>query len=321
MPSVWRAAEVTPSERVDAFVDVICDSIVPYGHPAGIALAAGDEVRTANVGALRVMNLIWARGAASRASQQLRRSDPALCKIDVSLSGRFAVDQSGRQAALDAGSFTFVDLSRTHRVAAQRCQLAAVMFPRALLPLRDKDINELTGLTFDQTQPGVGLVTSVVREMAGDLGAYEGPAGARLGGAILDLISATLAGRLDRGDALPAESRRRTLILRIRKFIEDNLGDPELEPGLVAARHHISRRHLHKIFEDQGTTVARLIRSRRLERCRHDLLDPTRSAAPVGAVAARWGFRDPAYFNRIFRAEFGSPPGEYRRRPDAPAPA
>jgi transcriptional regulator GlxA family with amidase domain len=59
--------------------------------------------------------------------------------------------------------------------------------------------------------------------------------------------------------------------------------------------------------------VAGLIRSRRLERCRHDLVDPAKADRSVGAIAARRGFRDAAYFNRIFRAEYGLPPAEYRR--------
>jgi AraC-like DNA-binding protein len=313
MASVWRAAELAPSERADAFIDLVCESLVPYGEPAGMVLAARDEVRTTDVGALRIMRFTWAGGTAVRAPRQLRRSDPELCKIDVSLSGRFALEQSDRRARLGAGTFAFVDLSRPHRIAAHRCELMAVMFPRALLPLRDRDIKELAGTTFDRSQPGTALVTSVVREMAGDLQAYQGPAAAGLGLALLDLIAVTLAGRAGSPEAVSAESRRNVLVLRIRAFIEDNLADPDLGPSVIAARHHISPRYLHKLFEDQDTTVAGLIRSRRLERCRHDLVDPAGVGRPVGAIAARRGFRDAAYFNRIFRAEYGLPPAEYRR--------
>jgi AraC-like DNA-binding protein len=51
--------------------------------------------------------------------------------------------------------------------------------------------------------------------------------------------------------------------------------------------------------------VAALIRRRRLERCRIDL---TRSDRTVAAVAARWGFADPAYFSRLFKATYGYNP-------------
>jgi AraC-like DNA-binding protein len=313
MVAVLRAAHLAPSERADAFVDLVCESIVPYGDPVGVVVRARDEVHTADVGTLRIMTLGWTDGALARGPKHLRRSDPEMCKIDVSFSGRFAVEQSDRQASLGAGSFSLVDLSRPHRVAAQQCRLTAVMFPRALLPLRERDISELVGTTFDRTQPGAALVTSVVREMTDNLSAYEGATGARLGAVVLDLIAVTLAGRVNRSHALPVELQRRALVLRVRAFIEENLHHPGLGPTAISASHHISRRFLHKLFEDQGTTVAGLIRARRLERCRQDLLDPGQAANPVSAIANRWGYRDPAYFNRVFRAEYGLPPAEYRR--------
>jgi AraC-like DNA-binding protein len=313
MSAVWRAASHAPFERTDSFVNLVSESLVPYGDPSDLVLGGHDEVRMVDVGMLRIMRMTWSHGGVMRTPKLVRRSDPELCKIDVSLSGRFTLEQSDRQTALGAGAFTFVDLSRPHRVAGSRSRLAVIMFPRALLPLGDQDKDELVGATFDCTEPGGGLVTTAVRQIAENLESYEGPPGARLGASILDLICATLAARVDRASALPYESRRRVLILRIRAYIEANLGDSDLAPPVVAARHHISLRHLHKLFEDQGTTVAALIRARRLARCRQDMLDPAQATKPVAAIAARWGLRDPSHFNRLFHAEYGMTPGEYRR--------
>jgi AraC-like DNA-binding protein len=112
---------------------------------------------------------------------------------------------------------------------------------------------------------------------------------------------------------LQIESRERTLLLRIHAFIEQNLGETDLSPGIVAAAHHVSVRHLHRLFEAQDTTVAAWIRRRRLERCRRDLADPAFIAVPVSAVAGRWGMPDSAHFSRLFRRAYGLPPAEYRR--------
>jgi AraC-like DNA-binding protein len=314
VPTVWRAADLVPSERAESFVSFVGESVVSYGDPAGMVLEDRDQVRMADAGALRILRISWTEGRAARGVRQLRQSDPELCKIDVPLSGCFAVEQADQQAALDVDKFAFVDTGRPHRIAAQRLDLAVVMFPRALLPLRDKEISALAGATFDSTLPGAALITSVVREVIRNLDTYDGQRAARIGASVLDLISATLATRLDRAAAIGPESRRRVLVLHIRAHIEGNLGDPDLAPTLIAARHHISVRHLHKLFQDEGTTVAGLIRARRLARCRQDLIDPVHAAKPVSAIAARWGLRDAGYFNRVFRAEYGMPPGEYRRR-------
>ena len=46
-------------------------------------------------------------------------------------------------------------------------------------------------------------------------------------------------------------------------FIQQHPGDPGLSPAEIAAAHHISLRLLHKLFQEQGETVAGWIRARR----------------------------------------------------------
>ncbi|NEE24644.1 helix-turn-helix domain-containing protein [Streptomyces sp. SID7982] len=73
-------------------------------------------------------------------------------------------------------------------------------------------------------------------------------------------------------------------------------------------------RTLNRIFEQQDTAVAGFIKQQRLERIRTDLTALHLSHLTVHAIAARWGYVRPAVFSRAFRATFGEPPGEYRRR-------
>ncbi len=95
-------------------------------------------------------------------------------------------------------------------------------------------------------------------------------------------------------------------------FIRQQLGSPDLSPRSIAAAHGISLRLLHKLFHDQGLTVAGWIRQRRLEHCRHDLANPRFDAHPVGAIAGRWGFTSNAHFSRVFHATYGLSPSDYR---------
>jgi AraC-like DNA-binding protein len=79
---------------------------------------------------------------------------------------------------------------------------------------------------------------------------------------------------------IPLDARRRTLVTAIYDFIESQLADPAPSPGDVAVAHHISLRYLHSLFADQPVSVAGRIRRQRLERCRHDLLDPRLVTGP-----------------------------------------
>ncbi len=134
--------------------------------------------------------------------------------------------------------------------------------------------------------------------------------------AALDLLTVALAGRLDRHGEVRPDVSQRALLLRVRAFIEDRLADPRLSPATVARAHHVSLRFLYKLFEGERASVAGLIRERRLDRCRRDLLDPSLGGVPVSAIAARWGLTNAAHFSRAFRAAYGVSPVEYRRLGD-----
>jgi AraC-like DNA-binding protein len=66
------------------------------------------------------------------------------------------------------------------------------------------------------------------------------------------------------------------------------------------------------MFQAHSTTVARWIRSRRLDRVRQDLADPRYASIAVMDVARRWGFVEPSPFSRTFRAAYLMSPSEYR---------
>ncbi|MBM7774496.1 AraC-like DNA-binding protein [Actinokineospora baliensis] len=100
------------------------------------------------------------------------------------------------------------------------------------------------------------------------------------------------------------------LLRDIHDLIDARLADPDLTPAGIAAAVHISTRQLYRLFESEGTTVAKWIRDRRLERCRADLLT---EPAGVSAVGARWGIPDSSYFSRAFRQRYGCAPRDYRR--------
>ncbi len=136
---------------------------------------------------------------------------------------------------------------------------------------------------------------------------------------MLDLLTVALGERLGVSGAIPTASRRRALLVQIHAFIEAHLGDRELSPRSIAAAMYISVRYLHKLFENEQTTVVDLIRRRRLEHCHRDLLDPSLDAVPVSAIAARWGFSTPAHFSRLFRTTYGVPPVELRNAARVPS--
>lgn len=308
MTVVFASDDVPVAERTDYWRHVLGEALVPL-DPLGLP----DRVVHGSAGAVAVGELSHAgQGGARRTTRHIRRSDPELCKIDVLARGRGIVEQGGREAELRPGDFTLVDLSRpaTWAMSSPRC--IAVIFPRSLMPLGARDLTRLAAVRIPGDQGAGALISSLARQLPAHLDSWNESGGARLGGAVLDLLTVALASRLDRQDEIPEDTQRRALLQRIHALIEQRLGDPSLTPRQIAAAHFISVRYLHRLFESQRTTVAEWIRRRRLERCARDLLDPAHAREPIGEIAARWGITNPAHFSRLFRARFGLSPSEYR---------
>ena len=111
-----------------------------------------------------------------------------------------------------------------------------------------------------------------------------------------------------------------SLLVEIRSFIDQHIGDADLSPAVVAAAHYMSVRTLYRLFAMDGCTVAQWIKGRRLRLCRQDLADSNLAHLSIPAVAARRGFQNAHHFSRLFREVFGMSPRAYRVQVRASSP-
>jgi AraC-like DNA-binding protein len=315
MTVVLRAEDVPVASRTEYVQEVVGAALGSLEVRTGGGNELPDQVRAADLGAVRVGELSASRpGGADRRRRHLQAMDADLCKVDVVAQGEVVVEQDGRQARLRAGDFAFVDLSRpAHWTNKWSMRVVAVAFPRKLLPLQRDDVAGLTAVGLSGGDGPGAVFSSTARQLARQVDRLDPASGARVATAALDLLTVALAGRLGRQGELPPDIPRRALVRQVHAFVEGQLADPELTPATVARAHHVSLRTLYKLFEGEPTSVAGLVKQRRLERCRRDLLDPSLAGVPVSAIAARWGLTNAAHFSRAFRAAYGASPVEYRR--------
>jgi AraC-like DNA-binding protein len=99
-----------------------------------------------------------------------------------------------------------------------------------------------------------------------------------------------------------------------RGFIAQNLGDPGLTPGAVAAHLGLSTRSLSRIFAMNGSSIDRSIWSCRLSMARDLLADPDRRHKSITEVAFSCGFNDAAHFSRSFLNAYGMTPSQFRAK-------
>ncbi|MFK0258406.1 helix-turn-helix domain-containing protein [Streptomyces sp. NPDC090445] len=313
------AGAVPEKERLDWFTDIIAQELVPTAIRSERADCFWAEASVLYLGPVQVSTFEFAALQSRRTAAHVRRSDPEQYQIGLVTDGAMSLDQNRGTSGLFSGDIVLWDTSlpmSSEAVPREGGLVRAVTlsFPRDAMPLRGARVERLLAQRIPGGQ-GMGAILARYMRSLAEHGADCGPAELnRLGTVALDLVGACLAGMLGAEEGLSPEARTRVLLERIDAFVEHNLGDPQLTPAAVAARHGISLRRLQQLFRERGETPAAGIRRRRLERCRAELADPARAGRPVHAVAARWGFTDPSVFSRSFREAYGASPTEYRHR-------
>jgi len=132
---------------------------------------------------------------------------------------------------------------------------------------------------------------------------------AMIGQATTELVRAVIATAAHEGSG--QEELHRSLHLRLTRYVEHHLTDPQLDAERIAAEHNISVRHLYNVWSGHELTLAQWIIRKRLERARRELAD-CGPAVTVGVVARRCGFTNTAHFGRRFRDAYGISPREWR---------
>jgi AraC-like DNA-binding protein len=246
-----------------------------------------------------------------RGRQRLTRETTEICGIVGTISGGSVLRQAGRELEYGPRDLIFArgDSPLFHTVPRD-CHDLAFLVPAAVLQshatssaslFREPHLiqpSPMRDLCFDYL--------SALAVRASDLTPGEGALATSLA---LELLAALLAPD-SAGDHRRAV--RVAVKQRILRSIDLAIGHPLLGPTFLAAKHHLSLRYLHGLFED-GESVGRTILHRRLDLCRAMLESPEGARLTIAQIAERHGFVSGAHFSHAFKARFGMTPRDARR--------
>ena len=236
----------------------------------------------------------------------------AAYKLVLQVRGRGTVEQRGRCVPLQPGAWVLYDPHTPYAITnPERCTLLVGQVPRALLGgLRP-------GPHFGELGCGnmAGLhrvFGSYLCALSDQLPALSDGVGPAVSESVLGLLGSTLAEQC-RADGEPV-ALPSVLKLRVRQYVQAHLSDPELSIPGIAQALRCSTRYLHKVFEDDATSLERLIWTARLERCHAALVHRANAGRSAAQIAFAWGFKSSAHFSRLFKSHYGITPGACQRQ-------
>jgi AraC-like DNA-binding protein len=238
----------------------------------------------------------------------------------INVSGCSLASQRGREVTVGAGDAFVADPGAgTFRVVrAAPARMIGIRVPRRGVPVDAAVLDAAPLRLVPGRTAALQLLTGYLR------GALSGPvlSSAPLADAVVSHVTELIALSLDpAGLATPptdVPGVRAARLAAIKADIERHLTDSTLTAAALAARHRISTRYLHKLFEDEEMTYSQFVLDRRLTLVYRKLRNPRFATRTISAIANDAGFNDLSYFNRTFRRRYEIRPSDARRNPSTP---
>ncbi|CDO38556.1 Transcriptional regulatory protein (fragment) [Novosphingobium sp. KN65.2] len=229
-------------------------------------------------------------------------------------SGSTRFDQDGLTIMLEPGDCLVHNVSRPHSFSSARpSSYDSVIVPIDLIRLQGVPTEMLWARQIPGAELDDNAITAykIAKTVLEDQPKLHEPAAATVADAIITLLQHSFS----RG-VVGAEGLTRPALMRWRAkaHIEDHLRDPELNIGQLCTVLGCSKRYLHRLFHEEGSSIQRYIWQRRLERCRQALENPSGQMKSITDIAFSWGFSSASHFTRLFKNQFGFPPSELKGR-------
>jgi AraC family transcriptional regulator, positive regulator of tynA and feaB len=318
MKKVFSTADARPADRFYSWHEVACRYLIDHDARPDCQLSFEAALSQASLEELALFCVETSPLTVVHGERHIATSDDDLL-VCRQLTGVLRLEQGDRKVALGAGDMTLVDPRFCY--TGRRCEGARTLvlkIPRRRLEARVGRTGEMTMRTLRVAEGENGLVSEFIALLpahAERLGKTAGLVAEQT----LDLLAVALTRVLDLSKA-QLSSARFVVLMQLRSAIDKRLSDPALNPSTVAAAAGVSVRYANAVLADEQTSIARLIRTLRLERCRQGLGDPAQAHRSVSDIAYSWGFCDMTHFARRFKAAFGMLPSEYRRSQVQPFP-
>ncbi|WP_207843243.1 helix-turn-helix domain-containing protein [Williamsia soli] len=314
MALVFSTSDLGPAQRVEATCAAMHEQSVPC------------TVELENPSDVRARMDVWPYGNANifraemngfrlvRTAKQIATAPAEMFAIAVHEKCTGKREQFGVQRTVPADELMVMDLNSPYDYVlegggAARClhvPVDALGLPREVIE---------TAADRLPASPLYSMAVHHIAELTDNADALSADVGAdALGEASIELTRALIASAygLDYARSTLAEM----LLPRIRSYVKQHLGDPNLSIESIAAAHDISQRHLFKLCAAAGFSLEQWMISERLTHAREDLSRAALRGVSVTTIARRWGFTNTSHFIRRFRMMYGLSPGAWRELSD-----
>ena len=299
---------------LEAWHDFIVQTFLPldlkvHGNSPFTVTAASEEMGRFTITELRTNSI-----SVTRTSHLASRTEKAVYKASLQLSGMSEITQHHNRAVLHPGQWAIYDTTQPYCVSvSDRAHFLVLQINYDSFSIKSPYLKNALARAFE-TKKGCGsLVYQLLSTAITQRSTLSETAVDQASKSIVQLINTQLCDVIGAESTQDKASLQRVQLMRIKQYIQQRLHSPDLSIEQICQAFSCSRRYLYNLFSSQDLTPADYIQTQRLESsCRH--LSDLSYQRPIAELAYQHGFRDAAAFSHAFKRRYGVSPSAWRQK-------
>jgi len=275
-------------------------------------LGASDSSGFANTGVC-VQRMTFTAGFSAQRTPSLLADGNDDIILYLHQAGRRIVSQLGRETEIEAGGGIVSSNADTSTVIVpEASRFVCIAVPRKPILALVPNLDDL----LVRSLPGDTGVLQLLETYLTALNHGQAVSTPELQHSIVvhihDLVAVALGAARDHLEIATGRGIRAARLHAIKADILKHLANGDVSATALAARHRVTRRYIHRLFECEGTTLSKFVLGQRLSRVHRMLTDFRSAGRTIGELAYKVGFGDLSTFNHAFRYHFGATPSDVR---------
>lgn len=308
MLNTFDTGQIDQSKRLSYWTGAICDTFLTVDcRRQGDGFFHG-EMKGCQLGSLGLIDVVSPPMEYFRGPLQLREHEEHF-QLVMQLSGTGIIRQHGKEAVLMPGDIALYSAAAPSSIVyPDGSRTIAVKIPRQSMLERICGEESELAISLGSSSSLGSMIGNMIKDSFAWGIAQSSPSESRLMSGMLDIIAFGFDGNTG-GVSAPV---RKSPIAQIKRYMKNNLGDPDLLLTDVAARHNISMRTLNRLFAAEGTGANRWLWQQRLEASFKALSEGR--VRQVSETALLFGYNDLSHFSKTFKKTYGVTPNQLLRR-------
>ncbi len=294
---------LVPKKQIQCWSDALTDLCGHFDIDPLQASSFEGRINYTTVSKLKLCQIEASQHRLAHTAGRAKLGGHPFVKIYFQTYGISHFEQGGRRIELVPGDCLAYDVSCPHTIVSPMLtRHEVVIVPKELLQERGFRLARMAACKLS-ARTGTGRIAyDFVHAAFGEATKLSPNNAIGVADSLIDLLLLPLR----EPDAMFDRVGPEAMYVRAQYFIREHLRDPDLSIDQISAALNCTKRYLHMLFSNRGTTISDYIQHARLQHCREEL--ETQAGKTITDVAFSWGFSSSSHFSRVFRRYFGVVP-------------